>query len=219
MSDTILFVGNENQLIEQLAKQAQAQGYHLYALRNPERDILSEEDAIQAVQRIQAETGPIAFFIWGALYRSGVAFGELTNNEYQAYMHKAVHQAFYFSKACIKSMEKRRFGRILFLTSIAVVLGDEDFLFTLSSGSLNTLAKSIAREEARKGISANALALGCIDDWETTNTPLIQLFYKHYYPFRNHFTFEQLACVILNLVTDKTAAINGQIVKLDGGTL
>jgi NAD(P)-dependent dehydrogenase (short-subunit alcohol dehydrogenase family) len=219
MSKTILFVGNEQRLIEQLTEVAQAHEHRLYTLTDAEHTITSEEDAVQAVQRIQTKLGPIGVFVWGAFYHSPIPFGQLSEADYQSYMHRAVHTPFYFSRACIKSMERQRFGRILFLTSIVATLGDPDFLFTAASGALNTLAKSIAREEARKGITANALALGCIEDSNDLNTSLVKRFYQHYYPYREIFTFAQLAQSIVHLIEDKTTTINGQILKLDGGTL
>ncbi len=219
MPKTVLFVGNESRLEAQVNQQFSTLGYSVYALLNREQELNSETAIAEAVQQVLSQAGQIDVFIWGGLYPSTIQFGELTLPEYQAYMRKAVDSAFYFSKACIKWMEKKRFGRMVFLTSVAATLGEADFLYTIASGCLNTLAKSIAREEARRGITANAIAIGRIEGWETTDKEITNRFYDHYYPFRENFTFAQLAQAMLHLITDDTNTINGQIIKLDGGTL
>jgi len=219
MAKTALFVGTDERLERELRKQLGERGYTVSAFVNAEQELTSEELIARQVQKLYQQAGQIDLFIWGALYPGLTSLEELTLPAYQAYMHKAVHSAFYFSKACIKVMEKKRSGRILFLTNIAATLGELDVLFTVANGCLNTFVKSVAREEGRRGITANALMLGRIEDWEITHQPVIDSFYQHYYPFREEIDFFHLAQTIVHLTTEETSTLNGQLVKLDGGTL
>lgn len=219
MTKTVLFTGNESRLEQALRERFATLDYTLYTLPDIERECTSLEEVARVVQTLRDQTGQIDVFIWGNLYAGEISFGELTLPAYHAYMHKAVHSAFYLAQACIKHMERQRSGKLLFLTSIAGTLGDPEFLLTVASGCLNTLAKSIAREEARRGITANALALGRIEEWAATQQETINRFYEHYYPFRQDMSITQLAQAIIRMATDETQTINGQIVRLDGGTL
>jgi NAD(P)-dependent dehydrogenase (short-subunit alcohol dehydrogenase family) len=219
MAKTVLFTGNESRLEQALRMQFAALDYTLYTLPATEFENASLTDVAHIVQELREQVGQIDVFLWGNLYAGDIPFGELDLSTYRAYMHKAVHSAFYLSQACIKHMERQRFGKLLFLTSIAGTLGDPEFLLTVASGCLNTFARSIAREEARRGITTNVLALGRIDEWAVTQQETINRFYEHYYPFRQDMSIIQLAQAIVRMATDQTNTINGQIVRLDGGTL
>lgn len=217
MSKTVLVVGNEPTLNEYLAPAYEAQGYRPYFLAAAEAE--SEEAITAAVQKIENETGQIDVFIWAVINSSTARFGEVTPAYYKGYMQSSVHTAFHFTKACLRGMERRRYGRFLYLTSLLANLGDEDALAAVAAGCLNTFAKSVAREEARKGITANALALGLVNDWEALNKELVQKFYQHYFPYRRQFTFEDLARQVITLTTGEQDLLNGQVIRFDGGTL
>jgi enoyl-[acyl-carrier-protein] reductase (NADH) len=79
--------------------------------------------------------------------------------------------------------------------------------------------KSVAREEARRGITANAIAVGPVAGWSASETDVLRRFHEHYFPFKEPVHVAELAAAIVTLTTEPSGRINGQIVRFDGGTL
>jgi NAD(P)-dependent dehydrogenase (short-subunit alcohol dehydrogenase family) len=173
----------------------------------------------RTVAEVEAGSGGVGAFVWASLLPSPDRFGTIEPAAYEAYMERAVHSAFFYARACVRAMERRRNGRLLFVTSTAATLGDPDLLYTLASGCLNTLAKSLAKEEARKGITANALSLGVVEGWAATALPTVAAFHEQYFPFRQPLRLVDVAHTVAELATDEASRVNGQIINMDGGTL
>ena len=75
-----------------------------------------------------------------------------------------VTSAFLFSREAAKLMMKRRFGRIVNLTSVAVPLRLEgEAAYAASKGALETLTRVVARELGSFGITVNAVGPGPIE--------------------------------------------------------
>jgi len=75
-----------------------------------------------------------------------------------------VASTFLFAREAAKLMMRRRFGRIVNLTSVAVPLHLEgEAAYAASKGAVETLTKVLARELAPFGITVNAVGPGPVD--------------------------------------------------------
>jgi len=157
--------------------------------------------------------------VWAAFVPSDARFGSVTVPALEAYLERTVFSAVQTAQACLRGMERRRWGRILALTNMAGHLGDEDILASIASGAIEGFVRSVAREGPRKGVTANALVIGQIEGWDAACSRISRPFYEMYYPFREPFTVADLATTIVELTTSKAARINGQVIGFDGGTI
>ncbi|MFC1858157.1 SDR family oxidoreductase [Thermodesulfobacteriota bacterium] len=83
------------------------------------------------------------------------------------------------------------------------------------------LTKSVARENARKGITANALILGAIKGggmYETVREDIMQAFLEQI-PMGRPGTPEDVANAIKFLISDYASYITGQTIGVNGGML
>lgn len=219
MERNVLFVGAEPTLITHLQDILKLERHRFFLIEETGEDETSEQEIIKAVDNIIEEAGKIDVLIIGLLYKGESSFDEITFDSYEKFIHKSVHTPFLYAKTCVRKMERERFGRIIILTSTVAQLGDLDALPAIASGSLEVFVKSAAREEAKKGITINALSLGYIENWQATDSHSVKQFHDHHFPYKTTFNLRDVANEIKELAINENGLLNGQIIRLDGGTL
>ena len=123
------------------------------------------------------------------------------------------------SKAVIKSMIARRFGRIINITSPSALTGRAGQTnYSASKGGIISFTKSLSREMARLGTTVNAVCPGVIStpmtenlDIETRNDLLNMI------PMGRFGEPEYVSEAILFLASEKAGYITGQVLAVDGG--
>jgi len=123
------------------------------------------------------------------------------------------------SKAAIRYMMRKRFGRIINITSIAGQIGNPGQTnYSASKAGQIGFTKALAREVASRNITVNAIAAGYIetDIWSTVpedaRQALINLI-----PLGRKGEPEEIAYAVSFLASDQAAYITGQILAVDGG--
>ena len=209
MKRRALCVGGTPELHEQLEVAFAAVDVALRAIADP----------FAAVEELQVSNDGVDILVWAVAEPSKARFGTTTRTEYRAYYERTVHSAFRLVQNALAGMERRRYGRILAITNLNARLGDEDVLASMSSGAIQVLMKSVAREGARKNVTANALSLGIIAQWQASTANVVRPVYEHLFPFREAFDVADLARAVVELTTAVSGKINGQVIHFDGGTL
>ena len=126
---------------------------------------------------------------------------------------------YHCSKAVLKGMVMRRWGRIINLSSVAAVRGGRgQSNYAASKGAINAFTRSLAAEVGPKGITVNAIAPGLI----TTDMSQGVL------AFSDHLVRERIALRRLGqpkdvaplavfLCSEAADYITGQVITVDGG--
>ena len=83
-----------------------------------------------------------------------------------------VNGPIYCAKACIRPMMKKRWGRIINLSSVVAESGNPgQVAYSSSKAALLGLTRTLAREYASRGITVNAVAPGFIETDMTADLP------------------------------------------------
>ncbi|MCB0359263.1 MAG: 3-oxoacyl-[acyl-carrier-protein] reductase [Bdellovibrionales bacterium] len=127
--------------------------------------------------------------------------------------------AFYCSKAVAKSMMKARQGRIVNISSVIGQMGNAgQAAYSASKAGLIGLTKSLARELASRGVTANAIAPGYI---ETEMTDVLDEGVKQsileQIPAKRLGSAVDIAETVLFLSSPGAAYITGQVIAVNGG--
>ena len=123
------------------------------------------------------------------------------------------------SKAAARSMMRKRYGRIINITSVSGIAGNGgQSNYSASKAGLIGLTKSLARELAPREITVNAVAPGFVGTDLTSNLPpnIIEQLNKAI-PLARWGTVEDVAYAVAYLASDEASYITGQVLSVDGG--
>ncbi len=127
--------------------------------------------------------------------------------------------AFNCSKPAVKTMLKKRAGRIINITSVVGLAGNGGQTnYAASKAGLIGFTKSLAREVAARNITVNAVAPGYVPTALTEVVPAeLKDASLKAIPLGRWGTAEEVAYAVAFLASDEAAYITGQVLSVDGG--
>ncbi|RLB32073.1 MAG: beta-ketoacyl-ACP reductase [Deltaproteobacteria bacterium] len=127
--------------------------------------------------------------------------------------------AFNCAKAAVRFMVKQRSGRIISISSVVGQIGNiGQANYAASKAGIMGFTKSIARELATRGITANAVAPGFINTEMTRNLPeKARDFFLNQIPMGRVGEPEEVAEVVYWLASEGASYITGQVIHVNGG--
>jgi NAD(P)-dependent dehydrogenase (short-subunit alcohol dehydrogenase family) len=148
------------------------------------------------------------------------ATSSLTDEEWDRMIKVHLYGTFHCTREVLKTMEERRRGAILNLSSVAALRGlpgSPDY--SAAKGGIMAMTKSIAQEVAGAGIRVNAIAPGWIRTpmvQEEVDQRLLPLLLAQV-PAGTMGEPEHIASLALHLCSDEAAYTTGQVVSPNGG--
>jgi 3-oxoacyl-[acyl-carrier protein] reductase len=126
---------------------------------------------------------------------------------------------FLCTQAALRPMLKQRAGRIVNITSVVGVTGNAGQAnYAASKAGIIGFTKSVAREVASRGITANAVAPGFVEtDMTGAMTDKAREAVTSMIPLGRVGKPEDIAAAVAFLVSDAAAYITGQVLGVDGG--
>ncbi len=127
--------------------------------------------------------------------------------------------AFNCSKAAVKTMLRKRSGRIINITSVSGIAGNAGQTnYSASKAGLIGFTKALAREVAARSITVNAVAPGFVPTTLTGDLPadLKEASLKAI-PLGRWGTPEEIAHAVAFLASNEAGYITGQVLSVDGG--
>jgi 3-oxoacyl-[acyl-carrier protein] reductase len=171
------------------------------------------------VGRIEAEAGQLDILINNAgLTRDGLAM-RMKDEDWQQVLDVNLTAAFRLARASLKGMMKRRWGRIIGISSIVGVTGNPGQAnYAASKAGLIGMTKSLAQEVASRGITVNCVAPGMI---ETAMTDALNEQQRERIltaiPMQRLGKSEEIASGVVYLASEEAAYVTGQTLHVNGG--
>ncbi|HLV10251.1 MAG TPA: 3-oxoacyl-[acyl-carrier-protein] reductase [Halanaerobiales bacterium] len=143
----------------------------------------------------------------------------MKEKEWDQVMNVNLKGVFYCTKAVVRSMIKRREGKIINLASVVGIIGNSGQTnYSASKAGVIGFTKSIAREVSSRGITVNAVAPGFIRTQMTDNlSENIKDEMLAKIPLNEFGEQEDVANLICFLASSEANYINGQVINVDGG--
>ena len=145
----------------------------------------------------------------------------MSNEDWDDVINTNLKGAFSCTKAVMRYMMKNKFGRIINITSIVGLTGNAGQAnYAASKAGLIGMTKSIAKEVASRGITANCIAPGWI---ETSMTDILNEEVKNkllsQIPAGKIGSPDDIANTVIFLASDEAGYITGQTITVDGGRI
>lgn len=143
----------------------------------------------------------------------------MKDSDWQAVVDTNLSSAFYLSKAVLRGMLGKKWGRIINISSVVGLMGNPGQAnYVAAKAGILGLTKALAREYAAKGITVNAVAPGFIESDMTTGlADELKQNYLAQIPVGRFGRPEEVAKAVAFLASDDAAYINGQTLTVDGG--
>jgi 3-oxoacyl-[acyl-carrier protein] reductase len=181
---------------------------------------LSDPEAPAAlVETVEKGSGPIDILVNNAGLTRDMLSMRLSDEDWANVLDVNLGAAFRLSRAVLRGMMQRRWGRIVNITSIVGVTGNAGQAnYAASKAGMIGMSKSIAQEVAARGVTVNCLAPGFI---ETAMTDVLKDDIKkkllEAVPARRLGTPEDVAAGVLYLASPEASYVTGQTLHVNGG--
>ena len=206
---------NEQKLAEVAAEIAAAGGTaHAFAI-----DIGSEDSIKAGAKAALAHFGSIEILVNNAGITKDGLMLRMKRADWDAVLSTNLTGTFLLTQAVVSSMLKARWGRIINISSVVGETGQAGQAnYAASKAGLIGLTKSLARELASRGITANAVAPGYI---ETAMTAVLEQKQREHMltqiPLARAGTDQDIAHAVRFLASEEAADITGHVLDVNGG--
>jgi 3-oxoacyl-[acyl-carrier protein] reductase len=143
----------------------------------------------------------------------------MTENDWDFVIDTNLKSTFNCSRAAVRFMLRRRYGRIINITSVSGQMGNAGQTnYSASKAGQIGFTKALAREVASRNITVNAVAPGYIETDLTGALPeKLQAGLADMIPMGRVGRPEEIAKAVAYLASDDAAYITGHVLTLDGG--
>jgi 3-oxoacyl-[acyl-carrier protein] reductase len=123
------------------------------------------------------------------------------------------------ARVASRSMMKKKWGRIVFLSSVVGEMGNAGQTgYAITKAGLIGAAKSIAREYASRNITVNAISPGFIEtDMTSRMTPEMKAEMLKSVPLGRTGVARDVAAACVYLASDEAGYVTGQVLRVNGG--
>ncbi|MCI5119751.1 MAG: 3-oxoacyl-ACP reductase FabG [Candidatus Electrothrix sp. AUS4] len=182
-------------------------------------DVADAEAVGKAIKDITAEQGGLDILVNNAgITRDGL-MARMKDEDWDAVLNTNLKGAFTCAKAAMRGMMKKRWGRIINITSVIGFLGNAGQVnYASAKAGLIGLTKSMARELAGRQVTVNCVAPGYIATDMTADLPEdIQKMILSTIPLGSLGTPEDVASAVSYLASEESGYMTGQTLHVNGG--
>ena len=208
----------ENEALETLKKEISELGVECYPVQG---DVSKAEDSERMTKEIIEHFEQIDVLVNNAGITKDKLIQRMKEEEFTDVINVNLVGTFNITKNVIKYMTKKRYGKIINISSVVGISGNAgQSNYAASKAGIIGFTKSIAKELASRNITANAVAPGFIKtDMTNVLKDEIKEAIEGTIPLKRLGTAEDVAKVVRFLASDDINYITGQVINVDGGML
>src|SRR5437764_4832547 len=184
-----------------------------------ECDVTDNAAVDRAFKEVEEHQGPVEVVVSNAGVSADAFLIRMTEERFEKVIDTNVSGAFRVVQRASRSMQRKRFGRLIFVGSVSGMWGiGNQANYAASKAGLIGMARSIARELSKAGVTANVVAPGYIDTEMTRALDeRIQEGALDFIPAKRVGTAEEVAGVVSFLASEDASYISGAVIPVDGG--
>lgn len=182
-------------------------------------DVSQAESVALVLKEIESSLGGVDVLVNNAGITQDTLLLRMADEDWDSVMDVNVKGAYRCAKGVLRGMMKKRWGRIINLSSIVGLIGNPGQVnYSASKAALIGLTKSLAREVAGRGITVNAVAPGFIEsDMTDALTEAQRAALWERIPMGRPGRPEEVASCVVFLANDDASYVTGHTLVVDGG--
>ncbi|RDI98880.1 3-oxoacyl-ACP reductase FabG [Dyella solisilvae] len=179
-------------------------------------DVTDAAAARHALETLLAD-GPIHAVVNNAGVHQDGPMAGMSAEAWHRVIDVSLHGFFHVTQPLLLPMARARFGRIVSVSSVAAQLGNRGQAnYAAAKAALHGATRSLAREMASRGITANVVAPGVIEGRMIgEDFPPERI--REMVPAQRAGKPEEVAALVAFLCSDAAGYINGQVIGVNGG--
>ncbi|HQA69197.1 MAG TPA: 3-oxoacyl-[acyl-carrier-protein] reductase [Aggregatilineales bacterium] len=182
-------------------------------------DVSDMEQAQRLVKDAISTYGGLDILVNNAGTTRDMLLMMMSESDWDDVLRINLKSAYNCSKAALRPMMRKRYGRIINMTSVAGIAGNPGQTnYSASKAGLIGFTKSLAREVGSRNITVNAVAPGFVPTELTASLPEeIREASIQQIPLGRWGTAEEVAFAVAFLASDEASYITGHVLSVDGG--
>ena len=204
------------QAAEDLAQEITAMGGRALPVQG---DVSQEEAANALIKTTVDHFGRIDILVNNAGTTRDNVIMMMSADDFDTVIQTNLRSTWLCSKAAVRAMMRKRYGRIVNITSISGIMGNAgQSNYSASKAGIIGLTKSLAREVAARSITVNDVAPGFVLTDLTSGLPEeLTAKLNENIPLGRWGTVDDVARATAFLASDEAAYITGHVLVVDGG--
>lgn len=213
----VIITGRDQGRAEEVAKEiAQTYGVETLGVAMD----MSEKDSItSAYERIESLFGGVDILVNNAGMTKDKLFLRMSLEDWEEVLRVNLTGTFLITSLAVKGMLKKRWGRIVNISSVVGFTGNIGQVnYSSTKSALIGFTKSLAKELASRNITVNAVAPGFIEtDMTSVLSDELKQAYLKNIPLGRFGKPEDVAGAVLFLCSDYASYITGEVLHVNGG--
>lgn len=208
--DIAIHYNSDRESAEAVVGQIRQLGRKAVAIR---ADLSETSEAVKLAQDAVSALGPVDILVSNAGINPARPIDQITAEDWHRSMQVNLSAAFHISQAVLPGMREAKWGRLIYMSSVAAQIGGViGPHYAASKAGLIGLAHYYASALAKKGITANVIAPALIETDMIKNSPAIK---PTLIPIGRFGQPEEVSSVAVNLA--QNGYITGQTININGG--
>jgi 3-oxoacyl-[acyl-carrier protein] reductase len=176
-------------------------------------DVSRAQEITRMVSELESSLGPVDILVNNAAIAKPRPFEEITETEWDEILRVNLKSVFLVTQAVIAGMRKRKWGRIINLSSVAAQTGGAvGAHYAASKAGIIGLTHSCASSFIKDGITVNAIAPALIETDMVTSNPNAS---PRLIPMGHFGKVDDVASIVVMLASNEY--ITGQTISVNGG--
>lgn len=182
-------------------------------------DVASAEDVRALFEGVSAAFGRLDILVNNAGLTRDNLMMRMKEEEFDEVLRTNLGGTYLCTRAALRPMIRARWGRIVNVSSVVGLVGNAGQAnYAASKAGIIGFTKSVAREVAQRGITANAVAPGYVETELTGSLPEdVKEAIRTQVPMGRFGEAEEVAEVVAFLAGEGAGYVTGQTIAVDGG--